>query len=337
MDYSGSGPNQKMDDQPLPGYVPYLYLVFRLIATMMISLLSGWVVYTIKTSTRLHKPHNIFVANLLVSGMVAAVMISLFASISRISLIFQLGLESFAGCIVFKTLQLPLLANSLSLSIIAADKVVATRYPFKYKRMMTPRVIAAVITGAWLLAAVPTTFTIISDTDGYEEVPEYGICVISGPAYHESIWTFMIPVLISPTLVIFLNAQLAMKAHKIHKQIEKESALSGQPQSVTALKKKQHKIRRNRKPVITLLVIVLGSTAINILSTVLYMTGKLLIDSNLYRQLMEYIATQSFILLVLFLQPLVYGLYFTQVREPMMKCLKRSVKMNKLNSIAPQM
>ena len=55
-----------------PGYVPYLYLMFSLIATTVILLLSGWVVYTVKT-TSLHKPYNTFVTNRLMSDMIIAV------------------------------------------------------------------------------------------------------------------------------------------------------------------------------------------------------------------------------------------------------------------------
>ena len=43
--YSGLGSDQVIDDQGsvLPGYVPYLSFVFKLIATTVILLLSGWV------------------------------------------------------------------------------------------------------------------------------------------------------------------------------------------------------------------------------------------------------------------------------------------------------
>jgi len=45
MDYSGLGTNQEIDDEGsvLPGYVPYLLLVLKLIATTVILLMSSWV------------------------------------------------------------------------------------------------------------------------------------------------------------------------------------------------------------------------------------------------------------------------------------------------------
>ena len=94
ISYSGSGTNQEIDhqDSTLPGYVPYLSLLFKIITTTVILLLSGWVVYTIKTTRSLHKPHNIFVANLLISGMIATLMYSLIVCTMMIS--YQLGVES---------------------------------------------------------------------------------------------------------------------------------------------------------------------------------------------------------------------------------------------------
>ena len=332
MDYSGSQTIEEYQGSVLPEYVPYLSLVFKLIVTTVILLLSGWVVYTIKTTRSLHKPHNIFVANLLVSGMMAALVMSVLACIMMVG--FQLGVESFITCVKFKWTIFPLHINNMSFVIIAADKAMAIRNPFKHKRMMTSRIIAAVIIGVWLLAVIPTTITIILDVDGYEEIPEYGTCVATGPAYLESIWIFIIPIIISPILTIVLNIYLSIKAYKVHKLIEKETRLSGQSENITALRKKQRNIRQNRKPIITLLVVVLGGVFINILFTAFYMIGRPLIDSNMYQDFMEYVVIHNMILFVLSLQPLVYGLYFKQVRQPMMRCLK---KFNKVNSVAPQL
>ena len=70
----GLGSDYEMEDQGfvLPGCMPYVSLAFKLITTMAILFLSSWVVYTIKTTRSLHKPHNIFVANLLIYGMIIA-------------------------------------------------------------------------------------------------------------------------------------------------------------------------------------------------------------------------------------------------------------------------
>jgi len=49
MEYSGSANNQAEDFQgpDLPGFVPYLSLVFKLTITAVAPPLSSWIVYTI--------------------------------------------------------------------------------------------------------------------------------------------------------------------------------------------------------------------------------------------------------------------------------------------------
>ena len=177
MDYSGSGTQQETDDQGcvLPGYVPYLSLVFKLIATTVHLLLATWVVFTIKTTRSLHKPHNIFVGNLLVSGEITTLLACLITSAMMIS--YQLGIESFAGCFLFKCLLLPLHVNIMSLVIIAADKVLAINFPFKHRRMMTSHVVAAVISGTWLFSIIPTVYGIFTVSKG-NELLEYGACIL---------------------------------------------------------------------------------------------------------------------------------------------------------------
>ena len=85
---SGSGITQEntQDDDPgpgfpLPGYFIYLSLEFKWIATLFILLMSGWVLFTIKTTTRLHKPHNIFVTNLMITSVIFSLPGTLLSSI----------------------------------------------------------------------------------------------------------------------------------------------------------------------------------------------------------------------------------------------------------------
>jgi len=338
--YSGSGANEEIEEEyVLPGYVPYLSLAFKLIATMINLMLSSWVVYTIKTTRSLHKPHNIFVANLLVSGMIATLTGCLIASMMIIT--FQLGVESLFDCTAFKFYYIPFHVNNISFVIIATDKVIAISSPFKYRRIMTPRVVAAVISGAWLLALIPTTLSIIFDVDGYYQVAKYGICFAEGAALLEGLMIYIIPFIVAPFFTIILNVYLAIKAYKVHKQIKKETRLAGttvtnQSDGVKTLEKKSHRIMRHKKPIITLLIVVLGSVSINLLFPLLYILGRNFIASQVYHYIIDLVITRNITYVVRFFHPLVYGLYFKQVRVPMMRHLKRCMKMNKVNSVAPQ-
>ncbi|XP_065905050.1 adenosine receptor A2b-like [Dysidea avara] len=317
MIYSGSGTNREIDDQAsvLPGYVTFLSLVFKLTATLIIVLLTAWVVYTIKTTRSLHKPDNLFVANLLISDVIYALCVCLFSGTVVIG--FQLGMKDVFSCMLYKFGNLPALVTNISFVTIAADKVIAVTFPFKHKRMMTPRAIAAIISGVWLLALIPTISSVIFNTDGVIDVPEYGACVFKGTGFIEFFVTFVAPIVVASILSVTLNIYLAVKAYQIRKQIAKETRLSGvcsQSAEVVALGRKQRNIRRNMKPIITLLVVISCSVLISLFLVPLHILGFVIAFSDV----------------------LAYGLYFRQVREPMMRCLKRSLRMNQVNSIAPQ-
>ena len=73
----------------------FTYLMFSLIATTVILLLSGWVVYTVKTTRSLHKPYNTFITNLLVSDMIIAVLIFIFQCSMVIR--YQFGVKLLVG------------------------------------------------------------------------------------------------------------------------------------------------------------------------------------------------------------------------------------------------
>jgi len=60
LDFSGSGTNQDMDQYQGPVLLIYLSILLKLISTIVVVLLSIWVLFTIKTTQSLHKPHNIF-------------------------------------------------------------------------------------------------------------------------------------------------------------------------------------------------------------------------------------------------------------------------------------
>jgi len=78
MPIPGSGIGPEIDiaglpDMILPRYFSFLSMGFKLIATMIVVLLAGWVIITVKKTRRLHKPHNILVANLMVADIMFAV------------------------------------------------------------------------------------------------------------------------------------------------------------------------------------------------------------------------------------------------------------------------
>ena len=72
---STSAPGDTSTDQSgsaIPGYL-ITSLIFQITMTVVILPMAGWVFATIKTTRSLHKPHNVFVANLMVVDIVLAI------------------------------------------------------------------------------------------------------------------------------------------------------------------------------------------------------------------------------------------------------------------------
>ena len=249
-------------------------------------------------------------------------------------------MEPFINCTIVKLQLVLFLVSNMSLVAIAVDRLIAIVYiktfPFKYRKIMTPRVVAVDVTGTWLLALLPIIYGKFTDADGYIAISEYGACTAIGDAFLEVILLLLLPTTTLPIVTVVLNILFAFKTYQVHKQLVREIGVDAESEKVKALKKVQCKIRRNMKPVITLLAVVWSYLFLNIVFAVVYILGRFVIDSQVYLEYMDYIVLPNLTYVLHFTNAIAYGLYFKQVREPIMGCWKRFVTMKKVNSVAPQ-
>ena len=319
----------------LPGYFPYLSLVFKWITTLIILMMAGWVVFTIQTTRKLHKPHNIFVAHLMVTDIIIAVFNTVAASIMMIG--YATGLGDFINCRVFmfSFLTLPVVVY-ITYLMISVNQLIAIAFPYEYRKIMNHRVIIGSLTVAWLVAILLQVHVFFHS--GYIKIAQYGRCnEQEDDSVILSALTTAVPIFAISFVVLILNAYLTYKAYEIQRQIQKESKLSGATSNeVNNLKKKQAIIKTHLKPMITLLVVVLGSSAIGLIVPLIYFPAIALGSPAVYENFLRYGVTPNISYLTILLHPFVYGLYYKQVREPMMKVLKRVTCRKKFNSVAPQ-
>ena len=320
MSYSGSGDDQgnnqsNNSDQEGPiihGAFPYISLIFKLTLTLIIILMASLVCVTIKKTKRLHRPHNILVANVMIADIVLALWDTIPASISIIGYaagtnIIHCGLLNFA--------YHPVIVYHITFIMISIDKVIAIGLPFKYKNIMTNRVVAGMICLSWVLAILVSFHTLFVSID--LEVPEFGICVELGRDFLWVILTYAIPILVEAVVTTLLNMYLATKSFQIQKQIQKESRLSGVTSQVEALRQKQCTIKKHMKPILTLLVILLCNSLITLVVISIYIPGRFLVNDSVYHHVMEYVVRPNVIYFSPFLHLVVYGIHFKQIREPM--------------------
>jgi len=329
IEMSGSGfemgqdmPSTEEQLSTLPEYFVYLSLLLKLIMAVMIWLIAGWVLFTIKTTRRLYKPHNIFVANLMTSDMIFA----LLETIANIDFALGLGL---INCNVRKFLLFPITVNHFTYLMISVDKVIAIKFPFKHKKMMTPFVVFGMITSSWLLAVLLAIIReIVNDKGDQLNGPCISLVITKGPVVFLS---RMLPFMLTSSLMVSLNIYLTIKAYLVNKDIQKETRLSGVSHEVEILRQKRNSIKKNLKPVITLLVVIFGSSSIAVLFILVVNVSQLLWDHQTIMKV-EQVLGPNILYIVMLLHPIVYGLYFKQVRESMMKTLKRLFCWNKFNT-----
>ena len=129
-DHSGSNQETTTTDDPtdhLPAYLAYLSLGFKAISTVIIVLMAGWIIVTIKTTRSLHKIHNIYVAHLMAADIIYVLMGLLFTSTMIIG--YFTGMGDFVTCNVFIFLHFPAVIVTFTFGMMSVDKVIAITFP----------------------------------------------------------------------------------------------------------------------------------------------------------------------------------------------------------------
>jgi len=339
---SGSGTGKEIDETSwpgshLPGYLAYLSLLFKLITTLMTVLMASWVITTIKRVRSLHKPHNIFVANLMVADIMTTLLFCFISSMMNIAYAFGVG--EYISC---NLIRLPFSSANViycSFLVVSIDTVTAIAFPLKYKQLMTHSIIRYTIIAEWIMALIPLVPLLFHTTTDFINVAEYGTCV-AADALIEIFFTTAIPGIITTLFSIFLNIYTAIKAYQAYKKIEAENKLSGNSgQSATsdAIKQNRHKFKRKIKPIITMLVIASGGIVYSLVIIILFFLGRLYISSISYHDFMDLILIPNSYFAIPLLHPFVYGLYFKQIRKPMLRSLKGLCCKCNSSAVAPQL
>ena len=325
---NGSGSNQlttTTDGQNvyLPALLAYLSLGYKIATTLIVVLMAGWVIITIRATRSLHKIHNIFVAHLMATDIVA-VLISVFLTGTMMIGHFT-GVGDFISCPVFRFLLFPITIIHFTFVTISVDKVIAITFPLRHREIMKPRVVFGIISIKWILA-VGISIRNLFIPNGFTKVAQFGSCQSNDRGFLDTLITFVFPIFLACLLTVALNIYLTIKAYQIHKRIQEETKLSGghrrNNEQLKALKEKEATIKKHHKPMITLLVVVLGSTSIGLLFPLLFYPTVFLESDTLYERVIRHVVGSNIGFTSLLLHPLVYGLYFKQVREPMMRLLK---------------
>ena len=326
---SGSANTFRADDVDIPAYVDYLILVCRLAITAFIIFMGSLVISTILKTRSLHNVHNILIINLMVADMVLIVVYS-FQNIGM-TVSYVVGVQDPFRCDVFQFSQFPVIVTMFTFIMLSVEKFIGIKYALRYKAIVTHRRVYRAIAASWVIALLFMLTKLIRELivgTKYNKLSRFGLCLYKDTSLIDILLHVIVPIFLAFFITIILDIYLSIKAYQVYKRIQKEEGEDRQD--------KLNKLLRQFKPLITLLVTILGSTTIAVIIAISY--NYLFITEGEF-SLFQHVMLLNLPYLDLSLHVVVYGLYFKKIRQPLCRRLKRivqSFKFNKArNSISP--
>ena len=326
---SGSTDTFSDDGVGIPVYVDYVNLVYRLACTAFIIGMGSLVISTILKTRSLHNVHNILIVNLMVADIVGVVVYAFHNIGMTVSYI--IGIQDPFRCDVLHFSIFPVIVSMYTFVMLSVEKFIGIKYALRYKAIVTHRRVSQAIAVGWiaipLFKFIGLIYELIVDTE-YDKSSRFGLCVADQSSFFALLFITIVPVFLAFFITITLDAYISIKAYQMYKRIQKENGVVS--------KDKLNKTLRQLKPVITLLVTILGNTTITVITGIIYSFMSLTMEGPSF---IKYVVMPNLLYLNLSLHPLVYGLYFTKIRQSLCRRLKRIVqncKFNKkMNAISP--
>ena len=321
---SGSTDTFSDDGVGIPEYFDYVNLLYRLASTVFVMGMGSLVISTILKTRSLHNVHNILIVNLMVADIVGVVVIGLHNIGITISYI--IGIKDIFRCDVYHFFLFPNIIVMYTFIMISVEKFIGIKYALRYKAILTHNRVCQVIAGGWisifLFKFIGLLYEAIVGTE-YDKLSRFGLCLHKKSSFLTILFTPIIPTFLAFFITITLDAYVSIKAYQVYKRIQKEN---GEEKQMS--KDKLNKILRQFKPLITLLVTIIGSTTIAVIIAITYILMTVQKPSLVEILILQYLPYLDFSL-----HPLVYGLYFRKIRQPLCRRVKRMVRSCKFNMI----
>ena len=218
--------------------------------------------------------------------------------------------------------------------MLSVEKFIAIKYALRYKAIVTHRRVYKVIVAGWVIALLFSFTALIHELIvgiEYDKLSRFGLCLYKQSSFIGVLLNGVVPVFLAFSVTATLDVYLSVKAYQVYKRIQKEE---GEDKQIS--KHQLSKLLRHLKPLITLLVTILGSTTIAVIFAISYNYSSITEGGSSF---LEHVILPNLPYLDMSLHPLVYGVYFKKIRQPLCRRLKRmvrSLKFNKkTNSISP--
>lgn len=216
-------------------------------------LMACWIVYTIKTTRSLHKPHNIFVANMMITDIITAVLTTIPPRMMIVG--YATGVRDFIICRLMQFLILLVFVLYCTYLMISVDQAIAVALPFKHRKTMKLCVLSVLLQllGSCLFFFILKRSLMLATLK------------LRSMVFVFHFLGFILPNYIVSLITLCFNIFLAIKAYHVQRKIQEESKLSRMTSNEVNKLKKQATIKTHVKPMITLQLVILCSSALGLI------------------------------------------------------------------------
>ena len=247
-------------------YVNYVSLLYHLASTVYVVGMGSLVISTILHTRSLHKVHNILIINLMVADIIAVV-VHAFQNIGMTVLHVNGAHDQFRYDLLM-FFFFPVIIIMYTFVMLSVEKFIAIKYALRYKAIVTHARVYRAIAIGWITAVLfkltGLIYELIVGVE-YDALSRYGLCLQKEPSFIGLLFSVTIPIFLAFFITIPIDVYISIKAYQVYKRIQKENEEDKQ-----ASTDKLSEILRQLKPLITLLVTILGSTAIAVIIVIIY-------------------------------------------------------------------
>ena len=296
----------------VPLFVSYLKMIVLLLAPFVIGIPSALVIRVIAFERQLHTKYYFFLVNLLITDFLGVVINNLVRFVALV--IYVSGSSIKLSCIFIEIFGVFSFAGQLLFITLGIDRFVAIASPYHHRKIMTKKVVVAIVAGVWGLAILITSVLLV-------QVPYvllYPFARCYGLNGFPLVYLFKGSVMASSTvLIIAINLYLYYKILQSNKKLKENMRLHGES-STTA---RRHVARRKNlhsqiKPTVSILLLGGIDGLINLLIPLLQIVFRLTLGNDSIARIYAIeLVIQPLKLVQLLCHPLVYGLYMTKIRR----------------------
>ena len=204
----------------IPLVATYMKILLLLVTIPAIIIPAIVIIHIIRKMKELHTKYCLFLINLFISDILSTIK---YCFEIFIMILYLLNIRIYVSDVAFVITTIPQVATRYCFVLLAIDRVVGVAFPYRYRNIMKLRVVYALIASVWITAAVLLFFGVLLGS-AYLMWP-FGI-FIPQSGFPSALITYVLPQVVSATLIIGTNAYLYRTIIQSKKKLENNLKLS---------------------------------------------------------------------------------------------------------------